>query len=100
MGIGFINGLFGILLFIVISQDYEPDKIYNFDYNKYSYQTRRYSFSFATIDDTKYTFKTYKKCRYLPFENQINKIILYGFNNKINFNEKGFDVCIKNSVNK
>ncbi len=92
--IGFLQGLIGILLFIVISQDYETDKIYNFNNNKKSYQTRRYSFGFVTSESIRYSFKTYRRFEYLPFELKINKIDFFDTKCDLNFNDLNFTVSI------
>jgi hypothetical protein len=70
---GFIIGLIGIFMFIPISQDFESDKIFHFISNDKTYETRRYSFGFATLSDTRYTFKTFRVYKYLPFEKKIDK---------------------------
>ena len=98
--IGYIQGFFGVFLFIVVSQDYEADKVYNFQTNKHHYQTRRYSFGFATLDDTKYILQTYKRFLYLPFEKQINTTTLLGFKTKLDFYDKNFKVMIDETKGK
>jgi hypothetical protein len=98
--VGFLQGLIGIFLFIVFSQNYETDKIYNFKSNGKDYQTRRYSYGFATLDDTKYTFETYRKYNYLPFEKLINKTVLYGTKSDLDFEGDNFSVKIKDNSKK
>ena len=98
--VGFLQGLIGILLFIVISQDFETDRIYNFTSNEKNYQTRRYSFGFATLDDIRYTFETYRTYRYLPFEKQINKTDFLDTKSDLNFYDNNFSIKIKQSGNK
>lgn len=97
---GFLQGLIGILMFLVISQDYETDKIFNFNSNSKDYQSRRYSFGFATLDDTRYTFETYRAYDYLPFEKLINKTDLFELKSDLDFRDDNFKVNIKDSVNK
>src|SRR3989442_1439956 len=53
---GFIIGCFGIFLFLFVTQDYETDMTFHFTSNDKTYETRRYSFGGATLDNTKYTF--------------------------------------------
>jgi hypothetical protein len=98
--VGFLQGLIGILLFIVISQDYETDRIYNFKSNGKNYQTRRYSFGFATLEDTRYTFKTYRTYKYLPFEKLINKTDFFDSKSDLDFRDGHFSIDIKESENK
>jgi hypothetical protein len=100
MSIGFLQGLIGIFMFIVISQGYESDKIYKFNYDNATYETRRYSFGFATLDDTRYTFDTYRKYHYLPFEKRINTTDFMGFESNLNFHDEKLSICIKNDGNK
>ena len=97
---GFLQVFVGILMFIVVSQDYETDKTYNFNSNSKDYQTRRYSFGFATLDDTRYTFETYREYDYLPFEKLINKTDLFELKSDLDFSDDNFSVNIKDSVNK
>lgn len=98
--VGFVQGLIGVLMFIVISQDFETDKIYNFNSNNKDYQTRRYSFGFATLIDTKYTFETYREYDYLPFEKLINKTDLFELKSDLDFNDNNFVVNIKDNGDK
>ena len=72
ISLGFIIGLIGIIMFIVISQDYETDKLFHFESENKTYETRRYSFGFATSTDTRYTFKTYRTYTYFPLEKKID----------------------------
>jgi len=73
MSIGFAIGVFGIILFIVISQSYESNKKFSFVSNNRTYETRRYSFGFPTLAGTRYTFETYRTFKYLPVEKLIDK---------------------------
>jgi hypothetical protein len=98
--IGFLQGLIGIVMFIVVSQDYETDKIYTFKSSNHDYQTRRYSFGFTTLADTRYTFETYRKYNYLPLERLINKTDLFELNSDLNFRDDNFIVNVVDSSNK
>lgn len=98
--IGFLQGLLGIVMFIIISQDYETDKIYNFDLNDKAFQTRRYSFGFVTLDDTRYTFETYRRYKYLPLEKLINKTDLFDLKSELDFRDTNFNVNMKDSSSK
>ena len=95
--VGFLQGLIGILMFLVVWQDFETDKIYNFNSNNKIYQTRRYSFGFATLDDTRYTFETYRNFNYLPFEKLVNETELFELKNDLDFNSNKFSIRIKDS---
>lgn len=92
--LGFLQGLIGIILFIVISQDYDSDKIYRFKNDKTLYETRRYAYVFATLADTKFTYDTYKRFRFLPIEYKIDETVLYGEKNQINFRDKSFKINV------
>ena len=92
--IGFLQALIGILLFTVISQDYEADLIYSFNTSEQEYQVRRYSFGFATLDETKYTFETYKLYQYFPFEKQIDKRVFFELDGDLKFNSEHFTLSI------
>ncbi len=98
--IGFLQGLLGIVMFMIISQDYETDKIYNFDLNDKAFQTRRYSFGFVTLDDTRYTFETYRRYKFLPFEKLINKTDLFDLKSELDFRDTNFNVNMKDSSSK
>jgi hypothetical protein len=98
--IGFFQGLIGIVLFTVVSQDYETDRIYHFNSNSKNYQTRRYSFGFATLDDTRFTFETYRIYDYLPFEKLINRTDLSESKSGLDFSDNHFTVNLKDSVDK
>lgn len=87
-------------MFIVISQDYETGRIYNFNSNSKEYQTRRYCFGFTTLEDTRYTFETYREYGYLPFEKLINKTDLFELKSDLDFRENNFIVNIKDSADK
>jgi hypothetical protein len=100
IGIGILQGLLGILLFIVISSDFESDKIYNFNFKNSDYRTRRYSFGFATLIDTKFTFDTYKNYNYLPFEKQINKANLFESKSELDFSDDNFSIIMRDSSDK
>lgn len=99
IGFGFVQGLIGILLFIVIAQDYEADKIYKFKHNETLYQTRRYSFGFVTQMDTKYSFETYKNFKFLPIEKEIDNTILFDSKCKVKFEDDNFKIEIINIGN-
>ncbi len=92
--IGIIQGFIGILLFIVVSQDYEADKLYRFNFDTNTFETRRYSFGFATLDDTKYTFETYKKFNYIPIEKKVDKTVLFGLKTKLDLDDNNFDIKV------
>ncbi len=98
--VGFIQGLIGILMFPVISQEYETDKIFNFNSNNKVYQTRRYSFGFATLIDTKYTFETYREYDYLPIEKIINKTDIFELKSDLDFSDNNFIINIKETGDK
>lgn len=102
IGISFggLIGLVGILLFIVVSQDYESDKKFRFQCYDDRYEVRRYSFGFATLDDTRYTFETYKTYRYLPIEHKIDKTDFFGMETPLYINEDKLVIYIvKNGDN-
>lgn len=93
IGFGFIGGLFGILLFIPISQDYVSDKKYNFTFETKSYQTRRYVFGFATTGDTRYSFQTYQAYVF-PIERKVNETDFFSSKTELDFEDASFSVAI------
>ncbi|MCR5862402.1 hypothetical protein LRS05_09685 [Flavobacterium sp. J372] len=95
MSINFLVGLIGIIMFIVISQDYEADKVYKFNNNNKHYSCRRYTFGFATLDDTRYTFETYRQFKYLPLEIKIDKTDFFANESDLDFTDAKFSVAIK-----
>lgn len=97
--LGLLQGLVGILLFLVVSQDYEADKIYNFKSSSHQYQTRRYSFGFATLDDTRFTFETYKTYSGLPFEKQVDKTDLFELKSELDFRDGAIGISITGESN-
>jgi hypothetical protein len=97
--IGFIQGLIGTIMFLVISQDFETDKIYRFQNIDKSYETRRYSFGFATQIDIRYTFVTYKNINFMPFEQKIDNTDFFGMKSNLDFGDEKFRVNIVDSLN-
>jgi len=99
LGLGGLVGMVGILLFIVVSQDYDADKIFHFESSGNGYETRRYSYGFATLEDVCYTFDTYREYGYLPFEKKIDQTVF--FDNKTNLNiDNALEIDIHTSNNK
>jgi hypothetical protein len=94
IGLGFLQGLIGIILFIVFSQDFDSDKIYRFENEKSHYETRRYTYGFATLADTRFTYETYKRFWYLPIEYKIDETVLYSEKNHIYFRDKSFKINV------
>jgi hypothetical protein len=94
---GFLVGLVGILLFIVISQDYESDKRIWFENSGKRYEVRRYSFGFATLEDTRYTFETYRRYKYLPLEFKIDKTDFFDSKTQVNISEDRLAIYIVNN---
>ena len=94
ISLGFIVGLFGILMFAVISQDYETDKIFHFESNTKTYETRRYSFGFATLADTRYTFRTYRTYKYFPIEREIDTTDFFDDKTDLQINEANLKISI------
>ena len=99
ISLGFIIGLFGILFFIFVSLDYETDKIFHFQNNDKSYETRSYSFGGATLSDTKYTFETYRYFRYLPIEHKLDKTIFFDDKTDLNIQEPTLNITIRENEN-
>ncbi len=92
--IGTLIGFLGIWLFIVISMDYETDKVIKFSNNENNYITRRYTFGFATTSDTRYTFETYRKFDFLYLEYKIDETDFFGSTSKINCSDENLKVQI------
>jgi hypothetical protein len=103
IGISFggLIGLVGILLFIVVSQDYESDKKIQFENYGDRYEVRRYSFGFATLDDIRYTFETYRRYKYFPVEYKIDKTDFFDSKTRVNISEDSLAIYIaKNGTEK
>jgi len=92
---GVILGCLGIFLFLFITQDYETDMALHFKSNDKTYETRRYSFGGATLDNTKYTFETYRVYEYLPFEYKVDKTIFFDTQSKVAIWEAGLKIAIE-----
>lgn len=80
--IGSIVVVPGILLSFSIEMEYVYDKKFQFESDDKSYETRRFSFGFATLENTRYTFNTYHEFTYLPFERRIDESILFDDNSE------------------
>lgn len=100
ISLGFIVGLIGIFMFIIISRDYETDKIFHFEKNSKTYETRRYSFGFATSANVRYTFKTYRTFKYLPIENQIDVTDFFDNKTDLDIDKDDLKISVVNINNK
>lgn len=90
----FIIGVIGILMFIVISQDYDADRKFTFEFNRESYETRRYSFGFATLDDTRYSFETYRTYSFILLERKIDTTWFFDTKTNLLIGEPGLLINI------
>jgi len=97
MIIGTFIGFIGIWFFIVISMDYETDKIITFSSNEKEYVTRRYSFGFATTSDTRTTFETYRVFDIFTLEYKIDETDFFGSTSKINSSDENLKIQILKS---
>jgi hypothetical protein len=100
IAVGFIIGCVGIFLFLFVTQDHETDMTFHFKTNDKTYETRRYSFGGATLDNTKYTFETYGVYKYLPFESKVDKTIFFDTESKVAIDEAELKITIKRIDNK
>lgn len=91
---GFFFGLVGILFFIVLTMDLETDKVFRYTCKDKSYETRRYSFGFATLDNTRYTFETYRTLNVIPLEYKIDKSDFFDDKTKLNIAEDELKIDI------
>lgn len=89
-----VAGLFGILLFIFISMDYETDKNFHFENNGKTYETRRYSFGGATLSDTRFTFETYRTFNYFPIEHRLDKTDFFDSKTNLDIGEAPLEITI------
>lgn len=96
---GFLFGLVGILFFIVLTMELETDKVFKYTCNDKSYETRRYSFGFATLENTKYRFETYRTLDLIPLEYKIDKTDFFDNKTKLNITEDELKIDI-NTDNK
>lgn len=97
--LGYLQLFFAVFLLPVFSQDFEADMIFLTESGKNTYETRRYRFGFATLDDVNYTFETYKTYSFLPFEKLINRTQLSLMKNDLNLDHPDFEVIIKEDEN-
>jgi hypothetical protein len=95
MIIGSFIGFLGIWLFIVISMDYEAEKIINFSNNNYNYSTRKYIFGFATTSDSRDTFETYRIFDFLPFEYKIDETVFFGSETRIRCSDENLKIQVQ-----
>lgn len=95
MIIGSFIGILGIVMFIVISMDYETEKVINFSSNNNNYSTRKYTFGFATTSDTRHTFETYRIFDFVTFEYKIDETDLYGSQSKVNCSDENLKIQIQ-----
>ncbi len=93
LSLGGLIGLIGIFLFIPISEEYEANKTFYFKANNIDYETRRYSFAFATIDNIKYTFDTYKVYPFL-IEKKIDSSVFFDTKTELNIGEDKLKISI------
>jgi hypothetical protein len=91
----FLLGVPGVLLFIVVSQDMEPDHVFRFTDNGEKYETRRFSFGFATLGNTRYSFDTYRIINYLPIEREIDQTDFFDTRTKLNIGEKQLQIHVQ-----
>ena len=96
----FVVGLVGILLFVIISMDYETDKIFRFTSKDKTYETRRYAFGFATTTDTRYTFETYRTFGIFPIEYKIDKTDFFDTKTNLRISEPQLKIEILSKNNK
>ena len=96
----FVVGLVGILLFIIISMDYETDKIFRFTSKDKTYETRRYAFGFATTTDTRYTFETFRTFGIFPIEYKIDKTDFFDTKTNLRISEPQLKIEILSKNNK
>lgn len=94
ISLGFIIGLFGIFIFIVISQDYKTNKIFYFENNSKTYETRRYTFGFVSSADTRYTFETYRTYKYFPFEKKIDRTDFFDDKTDLQISENDLKISV------
>lgn len=89
----FLAGLIGIVFFIPLTQDMVTDRVYNYKGGDgHNYETRRFSFGFATLDNTRYTFDTYRKFSFLPIEKHIDTSTFFDNKTNLDFYDRAFDI--------
>jgi hypothetical protein len=97
---GVIIGLFGILMFVFVVQDYEADKRFYFFNSDKTYETRRYSFGTVSSVDTRYTFETYRTFRYFPFEKKIDVTYFFSTRTDLKIGEENLKISIVDTCDK
>jgi hypothetical protein len=99
--LGIVSGFSGFLFFFMVISPYnEADKVFHFPYDGKSYETRRFSFGFVTLEDTRYTFETYREYQYLPIEKKIDKTDFLSLKTNVNIGEDGLKINIIKTGNK
>jgi len=98
--IGFLQGIMGILFFILGAMDYDANKIYEYKFDGNTYEVRRYCAGFVTWSSTRYTYETYKHIKFTPFEKKIDKTIFLDTESNLNFEDDSLKIEIINKDEK
>lgn len=98
--IGTFIGLIGIVLFPVVSQDYETDRLFLFTSNGKTYETRRYSFGTVSAASTRYTFETYRNFMFFPIELKIDKTVFFDHRTSLKIGDDELKIALKQTSNK
>lgn len=98
--LGFLQGLIGVIMFAVLAQDFEADKIFTVYSKDHSYYIRRYTFGFATLEDTTFTYEVYKPFANLPIEKKITHICESQLESEANLDRAYFNIQIDEETNK
>jgi hypothetical protein len=95
---GIIVALPSFFLFAIVDMENESDKNFMFISNEKTYETRRFSYGFATLEFERYTFKTYREFKYLPFEKFIDESTFFAPGKAFDGVEGNLKLSIKETV--
>lgn len=99
MVLGMFWGIVSAISIISSDMEYVSDQQYHFTANNKTYEVRRYSFGFATLINTRYTFETYQTFKYLSIEHLLDRTVLFDDKVKFNINDDlKFDVRSKKGM--
>jgi hypothetical protein len=98
--IGFGLGLLiaYILPFIILIMSLKSDKTFKYTCNEKTYETRRYSFGGANLDNTTYYFNTYRTLNLIPIEYKIDDSSFVDNETSLSIGEDELKVEIKNNT--
>jgi len=98
VSLGILIGLLGIAFFIFLAMDFDAAKIFHFQNNNKTYETRLYTFEGATLSNTKYTFETYRRFQFLPIEHKVDKTIFYDDKTELDISDPKLKISVLDTL--